>query len=569
MRKLCERAWTNIGFLCTAAVLVYCIVHAFDPPRLNWGDSYSDYNVMTAGRNFQKYGFLTMRLTPVLLDASLVTQADGRLLYTHYPQLPDLMNGVLRTVFHLSTIAQFRLVALLFSFGALFFIYRLLAYYWPRQTAQVGLALWVANPLWIQHADYLHHVPYAAFFGFGGVYFLVQYLRDEQRWRYLIGAGVFLFLLFMASYDNWFFIPLLYLLAALAHHRRINRQVVVALGVPALFAVAAIVFKFGTNAWALGGVGALAKDLRFQWLERATSQAVNMSYTSGIWPTAVGRVERCFSLLLFPIALFWLAVPFLRRRFPRLDAAGPNPGFLFLAALPFLWVFIKLWVLQYYPTLLVLPFYAVACAGVVVLLANARMKVAKLAAVALFAGLMTNSIDETLGFKKAFFDPGAIRTLRAQLDSLSAPGQYIMVNHMWDSAYGYYFDRNTVLLAIQPPERIDEALRYYTDGRRGRVAPPTGAIFVQHKHLADELFDKGFYYVLAREGMWNEWAEPERYRARIDAFIRERDSVLVAKVARIGRRVYDSDYYSLWVIPPGAAEVSASNVGTPSPSPQN
>ena len=36
------------------------------------------------------------------------------------------MNGVLRTVFRLSDLAQFRLVALAFSFAALWFIYRLL-----------------------------------------------------------------------------------------------------------------------------------------------------------------------------------------------------------------------------------------------------------------------------------------------------------------------------------------------------------------------------------------------------------------------------------------------------------
>jgi hypothetical protein len=518
------------------------------------------------------------------------------LIYTHYPQLPDLMNGVERTVFRMSTVAQFRLVALLFSFSALFFVYRLLNHYWSRDTAQIGLALWVVNPLWIQHADYLHHVPYAAFFGFGGLYFLVQYLKRDpaphpepfvasrlegslregsalpagrNRWRYLFGASAFLFVLFMASYDGWFFVPLLYAFAAIAHYKRINRQVLVALGVPAAFAVAAMLFKFGTNIWALGGVTSFVRDLRFQWLERASGPAAKIPFSIGVWPTIVGRVERCFSLLLFPIALFWVAAPFIRRRISRITTAGPNPGWLFLAALPFLWMFVQLWMLQYYPTLLVLPFYAVACASAISLLAGSTTRMAKVAAAIMFAALVGNSVDETLRFKKAFFDPSAIRSLRAQLDSLSAPGQFIMVNHMWDSAYGYYFDRNTVLLAIQPPERLDEALRYYTDPKKNRIAPPTGAIFVQHKHLADELFDKGFYYVAAREGLWSEWAEPERYRARIDEVIGQRDSLLVAKVARIGRRVYDSDYYALWVIPPGAADVNASSAGTPGPSHQN
>jgi hypothetical protein len=561
--------WRNVGFACVAIVLLYCIVHAFDPPRLNWGDSYSDYNVMTAGRNFQKYGFLKMRLTPVLLDARLVTSADRRLIYTHYPQLPDLMNGVLRTVLRLSDLVQFRLVALAFSFGALFFIYRLIAQYWSRDIAQVSLALWVVNPLWIQHADYLHHGPYAAFFGFGGLYFLARYLADQTRRGLLIASGAFLFLLFFSSYDYWFFVPVLYALATICHYRTLNRRALGLLSILAAFAVAAVIGKFGTNAWALGGVGPLIQDLRFQWMERATSQAVNMSYTSGIWPTIVGRVERCFSLLLFPVAMFWLLAPILRRRISALRSGMPNPGLLFLAALPFLLVFIKLWVLQYYPTMLVLPFYAVASGTIVVLLADRHERLLKFAGITLFAALLGNGADEVLRFKKAFFERNAIRTLRAQLDTLSAPGQYILVNHMWDSAYGYYFDRNTVLLALNEPEHLDEALAYYTDPRRTRVAPPTGAIFVQHKHLADELFDKGFYYVLAREGLWQEWANPERYHARINAFINQRDSALVARVARVGRKVYDSDFYALWVIQPGAKPLSARGVETPAPSHRN
>ena len=109
-------------------VLGFCVVHAFDPPRLNWGDSGSDYNVMGSGRAFQKYGFLKLRLTPFLLDPSVMTTKDSQVfIYTHYPQLPDLMNGVLRVVFRMNDLVQFRFVALAFSFASLFFIYNLIA----------------------------------------------------------------------------------------------------------------------------------------------------------------------------------------------------------------------------------------------------------------------------------------------------------------------------------------------------------------------------------------------------------------------------------------------------------
>ena len=39
-------------------------------------------------------------------------------------------------------------------------------------------------------------------------------------------------------------------------------------------------------------------------------------------------------------------------------------------------------------------------------------------------------------------------------------------------------------------------------------APPQRTVFVQHKRLADELFDKGYYYLFARYRLWELWANP-------------------------------------------------------------
>lgn len=554
MKRILTWLGANVGFVCIAIVLVYCVIHAFDPPRLNWGDSGSDYNVMTAGRNFQKYGFLRLHLTPYLLDPSLMSDADRSMIYTHYPQLPDLMNGLERTVLHLSTIVQFRFVALMFSFGALFFGYRLVERYWGRQTAQIAVALCVVNPLWIQHADYLHHTPYAFFFGLGSVYLVARYVNDGERWPHLIGAGVCLFLTYLASYDFWIFAPLLLALVTFAHHRAVRWPAIRTLGTLAAFAVAALAFKLGTNMWALGGVQPFMRDLHFQFAERATDAIAHIDFHAGIWPTLVGRVERCFSLLLFPVALFWAVLPVMRRRWasrwPALERAQPNPWLLLFPALPFLMLFVEIWVGQYYPTLLVLPFYAVGSAALATLLFNSSQRVVRLAGGALVVALLANSIDADARFKKAYLTQSSIATLRAQLDSVSTPGQFILVNHMFDGPYHYYFDRNVVLLMLNPAERMDAALSYYTDPKRARVAPPSGAIFVQDKHVENELFDKGFYYILAKQGAWDAWGNPDRYHQAIDALVAERDSALVATVARRGTKLYETDAYVVWRIMP-------------------
>lgn len=563
-RRALVAAWHNIGFLVYVIVLVYCVVGAFDPPRLNWGDSGSDYNVMIAGRNFQKYGFLNLRLTPLLLDRSVMTAADSIMIYTHYPQLPDLANGVLRTVFGMSDVVQFRFVALAFSFGALFFVYGLISTRWSRQTAQIALALWVSNSLWIQHADYLHHGPYGAFFGFGSVYFLARALQGDRKRAYLFASGAFLFLAYSSSYDYWIFAPLLLAMVTVAHFGGVfRREVVQTLGLLAGFAVAAILCKVATNAWALGGIGPFLRDLHFQSVERATDEVVHTGFATGIWPTLVGRVQRYFTLLLFPLAIFWAVLPLIRTRLanqlPALARPLVNPGLLLLAALPFLCLFPELWVAQYYPGLMVLPFYAVGFAALIVALLESGQRAMMAIGLAAFVGVMANALDEDVHFKKAFFERDAIRTLRAQLDSLAPPGQQVITNHVFDHAYRYYFDRNIVQLIVHAPFRIESDMAHFSDPRLPRFASPSGAIVVQHKHLTEELFDKGYYYVLARYRLWDAWADPRGYRRFIDSLIVERDSAISAQAAKIGEKLYESDFYVLWRIhhsPPAAARPS-------------
>jgi hypothetical protein len=541
--------------LCAVGVFVYCAIHAFDQPRLNWGDPEADYGVMTAGRNFQQYGFLKLHLTPYLLDPASMTASDGAFIYTHYPQLPDLMNGVERTLLGMSELAQFRLVSLCISFGALFFVYALVGTYWSRRTAECSLALWVVNPLWIQHADYLHSAPYGFCFGAGSVYFLSRFLRagTDARGRDVALSGVFLFLTFLSSYDFWFFAPLLLAVVTIAHHGRVNAAGVRLLAGLAACAAAAVAFKWATNAWALGGIASWVTDLRYQVTERSTNQAVGTAYVSGIAPTALGRIDRYFSFLFLGVTALWLLAPAWRKRgVERFGIRLPdaNPTWILVATLPFLCLFTELWVEQVRPTLLLVPFYAIASGALIVALLESRTRAFAWIGGALFAALMWNSIDEGSRLTRVTFDPRAIRSLKSQLDSVTAPGQRVLVNHVFDGMYRYYFNRSTVALIATPPSRLPSALAYYTDPGRSPSATAHGAVFVQHKHLADEMFDKGYYYVIARYRLWQLWANPGEYRPLIDSLVNERDAQLAAAVAARGRKLYETPYYTLWHLDP-------------------
>lgn len=548
--------WRNVGFIAAAVALLFCAIHAFDPPRLNWGDPGSDFNTMEGGRNFREYGFLGLQLTPYLLDPKIMTSADSVMIYTHYPPLPVWANGVMRYA-GMSELVQFRFAALVISFASLFFVYQLAARFWSRQTAQVTVALWVLNPLWIQHADYLHHVPYATLFGFGSVYLLVRYLEDRPSARWLAASGVSLCLTILSSYDWWFFAPLLILLVTLAHYRRLSRPAIGVLSLLAAFTIAGVAIKVATNAWALGGWAAFVHDLRFQFQERATDAVTQTEHNRGIWPVLYGRAERFFTILIFPLLVFWGLARWLPRSargaHEAVTRVRANPAWLFVAALPFLIAFRELWIAQYYPMLLLLPFYAVGFGAVVTMLVETPLRGARAAGVALFVALVANSAVELATFKPAFLDRKAITALRAQLDTLAPPDNEILVDHVFDAQYRYYFRRKINAMILEDPFRVESHLAFITDPRRQPGLTSQGTLFVQHKRLTDEMYDKGYYYILARYRLWEAWGNPPRYRRFLDSLIADRDSALVARVAARGEKLYESDYYTLWRLLPAAA----------------
>lgn len=93
-------------------------------PDLDHGDEASDANVLNAGQNFVRFGFLKTHFLPLFEP-----QADfPEGLYTHYPPLPDITNGLLRSVFKTEALWFFRAMSLLCAlFNVIFwylFIYR-------------------------------------------------------------------------------------------------------------------------------------------------------------------------------------------------------------------------------------------------------------------------------------------------------------------------------------------------------------------------------------------------------------------------------------------------------------
>ena len=81
-------------------------------PDLDHGDEYSDADALSSGENFVKFGFIKTRF--LQMREPHLDKPEN--LYTHYPGLPDIINGFLRKVFKTDSLYFFRGISLLFAY---------------------------------------------------------------------------------------------------------------------------------------------------------------------------------------------------------------------------------------------------------------------------------------------------------------------------------------------------------------------------------------------------------------------------------------------------------------------
>jgi hypothetical protein len=172
------------------------------PAALNWGDSASDYNVTTSGRNFAKYGFLYLPYA-VRPRPAYMTNADSAMVYTPTRSCPRLMNGPERVV-PVQDLMQF---LALVSHSPPCSSSTSSSAFTGRAGRQLALALWVINPPGLARR-LSHHAPYAAFFGFGRC-ISSSGVNSEERRGFWSHRALSSFSCSWRHYDFWIFVPLL------------------------------------------------------------------------------------------------------------------------------------------------------------------------------------------------------------------------------------------------------------------------------------------------------------------------------------------------------------------------
>jgi hypothetical protein len=494
---------------------------------------------MTAGRFFARDGFFRLAFTPVL-DVGPLTSDSLR--YTHYPPLPDIVNGLIQKLIREPDIAVFRLVAIgLSALGTLAF-YRWISNVWGNRVATFATLFTTANFLVLQYADCIHHVPLYTSLGYCSLWALSIHCRHRKTAPLLVATVCFV-LCWLASYDFIVFLPCCCVLTVAntfgmrGTFSMRDKRGIRALICLAAAGVGAILLKNGLVAWAVG-LSKVISDLRFQFFERATG-IYTVDYRDAIVPTLTGRVWRFFGPTFLVGTVF---CAFDRRLQP--DA---NPGIgtsrlalaLGAAGLPFLLIFSELFCGQYHSTLLLVPVYSVclACFVAANFEASRFRRVGAWFAVALS---LTWFAKELVRFEKTFTPREDIVAVKQILER-EDDHRVVLSNTVADGQVRYYWNRH--ILPVPTEREVVELER--TLDTYGDNTPVFVIVFRDIEHM---VFDKHLYGYFSGERRWGWITDPFGYRAYWRPQLRGLEYWLEQRYGKFGTIAYESKALRLYRI---------------------
>jgi hypothetical protein len=435
-RPRAERA----ALVVALASIVWLLWGAPEPLRLNWGDPWSDANVLTTLEYSAKYGFWKTSFTDVL-DIGPLTAESYR--YTHYPPLTEIFYGLVRKVVGKADIGVYRLFAIAFSGAALIALYRYVARMFGALAAAYAVVLLATNALFLQYADSMHQAPVLGFTTFAALAFAARFV-DEARRKDLALTAAFTFCAFLTAYDFYFFLPIAGIGTAWLRGKRLFEKTTLQVaGAIAIGGALAIVLK---SLFIIGALGwhDFKQDFVFQFLERATAK-YSVDYKLGLAKVVGARVFLYMTPLFFLLLLAHLARAWRDLKDPEQRGQSVAAPLVFLAAgVPFPLVFSQLTATQVLPMQCIVPYYAI---GFGVLLARlhesavswrSRGAVAAGAICTLVVGWQVLHVGT---FEKSFLREEDRKAVVAYLQEHDQ-NDFVLTNLLADGPIQYYFDRH-------------------------------------------------------------------------------------------------------------------------------
>ncbi len=231
-----------------AGVLMFIIVCALSRTHVFWpDDQYSDMNTLMSGENFATYGLFHLHMLPVHYIGAMT---DPPSYYTHYPPLPNVMNGLMQIV-GIRSLAVMRVLCGLLCIAGLICMYLALAPDVGSMPAACGLAFVATSGYFFTYCVSVHQHTFNILFM--GVFLLLftRAVRGEGPTRGTwIGCWLALTLESLTSFEFILYPQVfawVYVLAT-GQLRKQWRLLVVLATAP----LAGVLLHFLQNCWAMG-----------------------------------------------------------------------------------------------------------------------------------------------------------------------------------------------------------------------------------------------------------------------------------------------------------------------------
>lgn len=298
------------AFLILSVLFIFIAICRINFPHLDHGDEYTDVNVLNAGNNFIRFGFIKCKFLAVF-EPNPNSPSDA---YTHFPPLIDIINGLLRAVFHIDSLYFFRAVSLFSSFLNLIFWYFFIKLFTNNPwIALISTVFYLSNPLFIFGVDSLSVHCYSELLR-SLIFFILIVLTNTQKRKkmLLFFLWALVFLESLITFEYIIYLCVFFALFKLIFINRLNnkitwRGVLILCSAP----IAGFLLHLMQNAWYFGSYALALDDLTQAAVQRIGLNN-NFTITFNLWLKEV-LLKNISLTFLFPVKqlLFFALLSFL------------------------------------------------------------------------------------------------------------------------------------------------------------------------------------------------------------------------------------------------------------------
>jgi len=237
-------------------------------PDLDHSDEWADANVLTAGENFFKFGFVKCRFLP-----SFEYSADKpKGFYTHYPPLSEIINGVFQQV-RIHSLYFFRGFALFFAFLNILFWYLFVKKL--SGSSLIGLLatlFYFTNSFFIYGMDSLQQLSYSDCLRSLILLIFIMMLGYLSAGRriYIVILWILLFIESLMSFEYIMYFSLFYILFGILLKELKNILSQKVFFVLSSASIGGFFLHFLQNSWYFGSFSLAFHDLKDSFLKRTT-----------------------------------------------------------------------------------------------------------------------------------------------------------------------------------------------------------------------------------------------------------------------------------------------------------